>query len=383
MLELLPIQNICLLCEKPLNDANDSAEHIFPNAIGGWESVRGFICKPCNNEKGRTWDAELGRQFAWLSLVSGIKRDRGELPSVDIKTVSGKEYRLQSDGTMRPKDFAFKRDDSGDQIRISFTARTLQEARGKVKELKKRYPSLDEESALKQARMTSSYLNEPLIGALPEGGAEVGRSVIMSALAVALKYGISPHGCELVLPFLKHSELSSACYGWSFLCDAVIERRAGEINHCISLFGSPESRKLFAYVELFSYARWHIALSEQYDGEAIELTYAIDPSAGKKVDMKIDWKNPLKRIEEVLAGDGFDQENLLKAVEYVMDTVMARSSERNFNTSFRDAVEKAKREFGVQDVGPDHPVPAGFVEKIIEEMKPYIFNRLGHNYPTE
>ena len=207
-------QAICPLCDDAITESNDSAEHIFPNSIGGWEAIRGFICEPCNSKKGLTWDAELGKQFAWLSLVCGIKRDRGQLPSVDVKTFSGKEYRLLPDGSMQPKDFAFRRDDNGEQISISFTARSLSEVRTKFKELKKKYPKLNVEKAMEGAQMTSSYLDEPLVGSLPEGGGAVGRSVIMTALAIALKVGISPHSCELVLPFLRNADAPSDCYGW-------------------------------------------------------------------------------------------------------------------------------------------------------------------------
>ena len=53
------IEMHCALCEAPFDEANDSREHVIPNAIGGRKAVRDFICRQCNNTTGAYWDNEL------------------------------------------------------------------------------------------------------------------------------------------------------------------------------------------------------------------------------------------------------------------------------------------------------------------------------------
>lgn len=363
----------CTLCETPINEDNDSEEHIFANAVGGWSTVKKFICVECNNKKGKTWDAELARQFAWLSLMAGIKRDRGEVQPVVVKTASGIEYRMRSDGSMEPHRFKFSRDSVGEQVKISFVARNFDEVNTKLSELKKKYPQMNIEEARESAKMTTTYLDEPLVGSLPEGGADVGRSIIMTALAYASEQGIDPACCELVLPFLRSpNEVLETRYGWSYLTDSIKNRKAGKIFHCISLFGNPEMSKLFAYVELFSYGRWHIALSDQYIGPMIQTTYAIDPSEAQEINIEVDWKGPLARIEEVLIGNGFDSSNVLKAMDSLMPELMGRSSQRAYTVAFENALKNVLDSMGLTMESIISPELLQVISgKIIEQMMPF------------
>ena len=76
----------CWLCERAFIDSSMSDEHIMPNAIGGRTTVRGFICRDCNNGAGERWDAALTSQLNFLALLFDISRQRGAVPSMRFTT---------------------------------------------------------------------------------------------------------------------------------------------------------------------------------------------------------------------------------------------------------------------------------------------------------
>jgi hypothetical protein len=332
--------NKCTLCATPITDANDSQEHIIPNAIGGWKTVSGFVCNSCNNSKGHWWDATLAKQFGWLSLMAGVERDRGELQPVPVTTVSGKEYLLYPNGSFEPRRFQYSQRVDGEKVIVSFVARTPQEAHKKIAELKKKYPKLDAEGALKAATMTSRPLDEPLLISMPEGGPDVGRSVVSTALAYAKHIGINPEQCEVALHFLRVQNCPPTCYGWSFLEDVIPNRPSETLFHCVSIFGDPRSGKLFAYVEYFSYARWHIELSRQYVGPEIYSTYAIDPSCTKEICLDVDWDKSVQSIGRVVDGDGYDAAKVEEALAFVMPILLGRAHRRTITSVGKAALEE-------------------------------------------
>ena len=369
------VVNKCAFCLDPLTEANDSDEHIIPNSIGGWMTIARFICRECNNRKGRTWDAVLSKQFAWMSSMTGISRDRGSVPSVVVSTIGGKDYKLHNDGTMTPARFQYSQVPDGDKTKISFVARDMGEVRKKVSELKQRYPNLDDQAALSSAKMSTSYLEEPIKVDLAPGGPEAGRSIVTTALAYAFKLGISPHKCEVVLPFLRQPELLATSYGWSSLIDVVKARKPGQIFHCVSIYGDPKTSSLLAYVEYFSFARWHIELSRQYDGPAIASTYAIAPDEAREIEITVDWNLELSLVARILDGDGYDSERTEKAVGQVMDALMKRSWDRSFNLAYQAACKDVMLEMGLSENDSIsvalYPV---FEKKVVEAMAPFIMH---------
>ncbi len=364
---------ICALCLTPLTSDNDSEEHVIPNSIGGWMTVTGFICRKCNNQKGQTWDAVFAEQFAWMSSMAGVVRDRGTIPPVEVTTISGKAYKLRSDGTMVPKKFEFNRVSDGEGFKISFIARDMGEMRKKVAELKKKYKNFDEQAALASSKITTSYLAEPLQIELASGGPDAGRSTVASALAYAVKLGVNPHVCEMALPFLRQPELPATCYGWNSLVDVVRDRVPGQIFHCVSIHGDPENRFLWAYVEYFSYARWYIELSRQYDGPAITSTYAIAPNEALEIQIYVDWNIDRTLLARILDGDGYDPERTNQSVELIMNTIMARSRDRSFNLAYQAACKEVMAEMNIREDGilPSSLLPI-FAEKVKQAMAPFI-----------
>ena len=111
-------------CGNSLTEDTLSKEHIIPNAIGGRKKVTGFICNNCNNVTGAVWDAELARQLNPLSLLLGIRRQRGEVPSQVFSTSSGDKIRMLSDGKRTIAKPSHEITTDGDSTHINIHART-------------------------------------------------------------------------------------------------------------------------------------------------------------------------------------------------------------------------------------------------------------------
>jgi HNH endonuclease len=131
----------CALCSVTLTRENDSHEHVILNALGGRQAVNGFICDPCNNTTGHTWDAVLAKQLNALSLFFHITRQDGEPPAQVLPTLSGGVIRVTYDGLELPRPIVTVAP-NGAGASIQVVARTMDEARKIVADLKRKYPSI-------------------------------------------------------------------------------------------------------------------------------------------------------------------------------------------------------------------------------------------------
>ncbi len=143
----------CAICDQQITKETDSGEHVVPNSIGGRKKVRGFICNPCNNSVGKTWDAKLASQLNWFCVAIGIARDRGKSPDEIVKAVDGKEFRIGANGTMTLKDPLFQVVEENGMANVTMFARSPSEARQMLDGLKKKYSEFDLEAALKEIEM--------------------------------------------------------------------------------------------------------------------------------------------------------------------------------------------------------------------------------------
>lgn len=379
----------CALCPATLTEENWTKEHIIPNSIGGMVKVGGFICEPCNNRKGETWDAVLANQFHWLSLKLGIVRDHGEVPPAVVETVSGEKFNLLNNGSMEPAKFAFSRVEEDGIVKISMTPRTMKEATRKINELAKRYPTLDKAQALAQAKIRTTYLKEPLKVQLEFGGELAGRSVVKTALAFAFWKGIPSSLCENVQEFLLSEPVldktgqvvpcDADCYGLAYLSDLVKVRPQGAFFHCLGVFSDHVSRQLFAYVEFFGLARWLIVLSKHYDGPPINESYALDPTTGKPVHVTLNWPLADEEVKSIVTGYGLD--NYYSEIVKMIGPLMERADERGFNNTIETALKTAIERCGLK---PGDPISEAHAARIASEVadakSAYMAHRMGmHN----
>lgn len=259
----------CALCPDTLSAKNKTKEHIIPNAIGGRKKTTGFICNNCNNKLGGDWDSDLAKQLNWFCLAVGINRERGESPKQIVQTIEGEMYWMLKDGSFTPEKSSYSEEDLGGKIKIDLTAKTIEEAKQRLKGISRKYPKFDVKTALSELELTTNYLDSPLHVRLSLGGPNAGRSLVKTAYAFASECGVSHAQCEKALEYLLNPKAEAIPFGLAYLSDLVDGRPKDRIFHCVSLHGDPKKMRLWSYIEYFGIFRIVVLLSERYAGPCI------------------------------------------------------------------------------------------------------------------
>lgn len=331
----------CALCGKGVTSDNNSGEHILPNAIGGRKMVVGFICRTCNSESGSKWDAELARQLNPLSLLLGIARQSGDVPSQTFQTYSGGSVRVNADGTRTPAKPRIQVTSEGTNTRLQIEAATRRQFRQILEGLGRKYPqlrSLDMDDMISRAEDRSYYTSDPMeiIGVF--GGTESGRSLVKSAVALAFDAGVDPRQCNLALDYLLNED-AEACFGYFYDSDKDLftNRPLMVPIHCVYVKGSSEDYTLVAYIEFYSLWRMVLCLSETYTGDDFTHMYALDPVKGQELGLSIDFDLSISEIHEAYEYKRYNHEAFMDAISKLFDTV----SEIDFNRARDHAIESA------------------------------------------
>ena len=292
----------CAFCDVEITTTNDSREHIIQNAIGGARKVRGVFCKTCNNTTGAKWDTEAARQLQFLTLHLGVVRDRGDGRAGEFVTLSGRTVRKHQDGHLSFPASKPSITPKGEGVQIRLQATTRAEAAKTLKGLKRTYPKLDVDAALASIDESDTYLAEPVKSECNFGGELSGRSVVKTALTLAVSVGVEAKICNLALAYLRDDKGNPA-FGYYYRRDLVTNRPTDRVFHCVAIKGDPATRKLIGYVELFSVYRMVIGLSDQYTSSAIAASYAIDPTVGEELNLTVDLTFTDEELRFALANE--------------------------------------------------------------------------------
>jgi HNH endonuclease len=206
---------ICVLCPVEITDENDSREHIIQNAIGGRKQVKGVLCTNCNSTTGAEWDAEFARKLQPLSAFFAITRQRGDVPSQPVTTVSGQQFIRRSDGRMTLARPSYEEVQTDAGTRISISAPTPKLARQLLERAKAKYPQIDAGSIAASAQSTYQYLDEPIKMSLSFGGEKAGRSLVKSCVTLAVNAGIAAAECVNALEYLRNPQ-GFPCFGYFY-----------------------------------------------------------------------------------------------------------------------------------------------------------------------
>lgn len=212
-------------------------------------------------------------------------------------------------------------------MRIRIQATTRAEAEKTLKGLKRTYPKLDVEAALASIDESDTYLPEPVMSECNFGGELSGRSVVKTALTLAVSAGVGAQICNVALAYLRDDN-GDRSFGYYYRRDLVTNRPAGRVFHCAAVKGDPATGKLIGYVELFSIYRMVIGLSDRYTGPAIAASYAIDPTVGQELNLSIDLTFTDQQLRFALANEDEQFPRLFEAVDTVMGIARRLSFER-------------------------------------------------------
>lgn len=367
----------CTLCGSELTDETDSREHLIPNAIGGRRKVRGFICARCNNGTGETWDAELAKNLNGLSVLFNIKRERGEVPAENVETTSGQKLTYPADRPLSPRDPKFDSTPTSAGVEINIAARSVREARQMMKGVKKKYPQINLEDLLSSAEVVSQYPDEFVHFSLCFGGPLAGRAIVKMALCLAVSEGIAPDNSPIARQYLTDEE-ADACFGYFYARDLVCSRPDGVPIHCVAVRGSPKSRLLLGYVELFGVQRTVVCLNEQYEGPEIEASYALDPRDGQEISLLVDLDLTLEEVQASYDYKMIPNGSVESALESVLPSALKNADDRERSRVASRAVENA---FKASGCGEGERLTEEHIGRISRELttqlEPYILHLIG------
>lgn len=372
---------ICALCEKEITDENDTKEHLIPNAIGGRRKVKGFICKGCNNTSGDGWESALAKQLNPLSLFFGINRERGEAPSQLFETTGGDRLKLNSDGSMGIEKPLYSETplESGSGVQIQIKARSMPEAKRLLQGVKRKYPQVDLNELLDSARSETSYCSDMLEFNLSFGGHEAGRSIVKSALALAVSSGIPVEICDKATNYLRKED-GEACFGYFYESDLIKNRPEGTPLHCVSIKGCSKTKQVIGYLEYFGVQRVVLCLSEFYEGVDISNTYAINPITGEELSLIVELDLSNLDIREAYDYKKIPEGSVEIAFDKVIPTGMKSSFEKEKDRIVNHAVKHAFENCGAKEgemLMPEH------INKLtglmMEKLEPFILHQFAQS----
>ena len=372
---------LCALCRNVVTSDDSSAEHIIPNAIGGRKKVVGFICRVCNSESGSKWDAELARQLNPLSLLLGIKRQSGDVPSQTFRAYNGACVRVNADGTRtfgKPK---IQVTNEECKTKLHIEATTRREFRQILKGMSRTYPqllSLDIEDLISTVKNRSYYTSDPIEIVGTFGGAASGRSLVKSAVALVFDAGIEPSQCDLAIDYLLN-EGAEACFGYYYDGDKdlVTNRPLRLPFHCVYVRGRSDDSSLVGYVELYGLWRMVLCLSESYTGNDFSHTYVIDPIEGKEMALSINFDLPVSEIREAYEYRRYNREAFVDAISNLFDTVRQTDFNRARDQAIKSAVAVAfaNTEAREGDVLTDDQI-GQLIGDVVDGMMPFFVHNM-------
>ncbi|MDE2623514.1 MAG: HNH endonuclease, partial [Betaproteobacteria bacterium] len=337
----------CAICDVLINVENDSKEHVINEAIGGRLSVKGFICKHCNNVSGQTWDAKLSSQLLPLSLMFGVARQKGKTPMLPITTTAGEELTMKPDGGFIPSKPSYSKNMTPNGVKIQVTARSLKEARNILDGVKRKYPTINIDQILEDAQVISTYPKGMVHHQLEFGGEHSGRSIVKSAFALAVYAGISKNACSEALNYLR-DQAATPCFGYYYATDLIATRPPEVPLHCVSIEASPHTGLILGYVEYFGVQRVVLCLGRNYSGDLVRSCYAIDPRKGEEINLSVTIGFTELEIEAIYDYKMIPDGALEDAFAKLMPAVIRNQFEAERDRVISDAVEYALANCGAK-----------------------------------
>ncbi|UIZ94896.1 hypothetical protein GBN67_08065 [Acinetobacter johnsonii] len=333
--------NKCTLCIKPINENNQTDEHVIPQAIGGRLKVKDFICITCNNKSGHQWDSILSDQLSFFSTSLNIKREK-KLPNYLVKTLDGKEYLRQPNGDfilIRPMDNVIKNKDGSFNVKIE--APNLKVAKDLIKKVIKEnnLSSSAQDLMLKNIKHSSSPIDQLIVNEISFGGIESGKSLVKTALAMAFTIGIDLKQCDLATGYLLENK--EACFGYFYSKNKdFIKNREDIPFHCVHIKACSASRRVYGYIEYFGAFRIVLSMASNYLGEDKVGSYMIDPINSRKIDLDIDLDVNDDDIQRIYNYEMYDPEEYKNAIGTILGLIVEKSRTNNMKNRLNDVLKR-------------------------------------------
>ena len=338
---------LCALCQTLLTRDNNTREHVIPNALGGRKKVRNFICKRCNDKTGEKWDSEITIQLQALCTMLNIARERGDNQSLSVETVSRRKLTWNPDGSLTIARPTLDRRTNNGRTHVAIQARSMDELKGMLIGMKKKFPELNVNEVMTEATPTQDYPHEPIHIPFSFGGQLAGRSIIKTCLALAYEAGLTIDDCENAKDCLVSG--GQLCFGYYNVSDPIVNRPANTPLHCAYVCADPESGQVLGYVEYFGFQKMVICLSSNYSGPVRERSYAVNPLTGEELNIEVVLNLSAEDIRAIYDYERWDYERAKGDLGKVLTIWREIDRDRAIRRAVEEAIEYACVQMGLQD----------------------------------
>jgi len=266
----------CYSCGRLLCEENISIEHVIPMAIGGRLKTKELLCRSCNSMFGDSIDADLCKQLAVIAGTLNIKRESGNNPIIkNVRSESGELYHLQNGRNPIAVVPEIEIDEKENIIHIG--ANDEKQIKSIIAGLKRKYPTLDDKSLESKMIARKYFLDEALHMKLEIGGTKFMKAIIKIAVNFYIHKKYESKFISERIGDLKSVEDDSVDIARHYYSAETLQYfDVDEVSHSVVVIGNPISKRLFAFVELFSSCAFVVNLNDNYDGPAIKSSYTYD-----------------------------------------------------------------------------------------------------------
>ena len=260
-------------------------------------------------------------------------------------------------------------------INVSINARSPEEAKRMLTGLKGKYPQINLDAALNAMVSKSTYLDDPVKFSIPFAGPKAGRSLVKTALGLAVASGIDPFSCKVARDYLIGGD-EKACFGHYYEKDLLKDRPDGIVFHCVVVSGDPRTKQLLGYIEYFGALRIIVCLSNDYTGGYFNNTYAIDPISGKEIDLEVDLTLSPEDVGSTFRYEKIPDGAVTAAFSKVIPIALQRSREQEKNRVINEAIEYAFEKCGIKPGEALTPEKIQNVPKfIMEKLQSFLLHQ--------
>ncbi|MGO0258240.1 HNH endonuclease [Priestia aryabhattai] len=352
----------CYVCCTDLTQENETEEHILLNAIGGKLKSRRLICRDCNSKFGGKIDDKLAQQLNPISTLLNVKRDRGK-PQNIIGKYEHKEIIIEPGGKIK---LARPYIDDKDEEVIRVEASTLNELTKILKSLRRKYPNLDVDKTIKNAKKSHDYLPSLSLN-MNFGGKEIRQAICKMAVNFYILNGGDPKVIEHLLPFIEGNVEEAEVY-YFYPRSEVFYKDEKDIMHTLILVGNNQKKELYVYVELFNEFKFVIIIDREYNGQSIYHSYHYNVVTNNEIKYDTPVKITPKELKKYISKD-IDKSQFKKRIQFLFQ----RIDNVNSSKKISDITDKAMEETIKKYPPEQNPV-------FTKEMTSYLADRVVREY---
>lgn len=332
----------CYVCGCELIKENQSLEHIILNSIGGKLKSKKLLCKDCNSRFGGNIDNVLSEQLNIFANLLNIKRETGSpQPIKGIQENTNEQYVMETGGKLEKSKPAVEIIKDNKEIKINIVARSINETRKILNNLKRKYKQINVDDLIKNAESKSEYIGNLMFNT-SFGGDKSFRSVCKTAVNYYLSTGGKKEYIEQLIPYIN-GEIDLNIVNFYYQSSNM--RKLERITHSITIKGDKKNKLLYAYVEFFGVCKFIVLLNGNYTGKPVTEKYSYDVIRAKEIKSNIEINLGLDEITDAINGKELScnkiEESFRSFLEFWSDKV---TSERT-NEIIANALEEMQNRF--------------------------------------